>query len=165
MIAWLIIRKKKSFGYQSCRFRSGHNERRRQQYGGREDSCPSPGRILHRAHRKMPSAPGKTPMPSTRLSTPQWAFEAMSIWSAIILVKMGKSVYGYKVCAQPHRVTSRYLAGRRCGWFMKWRIIPLIDIKIFILLICSPSGRQEKLDYSCLTEGEYFYALPGVSPY
>ena len=51
---------------------------------------------------KMPSAPGKTPMPSTRLSTLQWAFEAMSIWSAIILVKMGKSVYGYKGCAQPH---------------------------------------------------------------
>ena len=102
MIAWLIIRKKRSFGYQSCRFRSGNNGRRRRRIGGREDSCPSPGRILHRAHRKMPSAPGKTPMPSTRLSTLQWAFEAMSIWSAIILVKMGKSVYGYKGCAQPH---------------------------------------------------------------
>ena len=51
--------KKRSFGYQSCRFRSGNNGRRRRRIGGREDSCPSPGRILHRAHREDALGAGK----------------------------------------------------------------------------------------------------------
>ena len=78
---------------------------------------------------------------------------------------MGKSVYGYKGCAQPHPRDQPLFGRPPVRLIYEMENYSANRHKDIYLLICSPSGRQEKLDYSCLTEGEYFYALPGVSPY
>lgn len=68
---------------------------------------------------------------------------------------MGKSVYGYKGCAQSHPRDQPLFGRPQVRLLYEMENYSANRHKDIYLLICSPSGRQEKLDWSCLAGALY----------